>query len=84
MNETQDEAKLRKAKKILSVISLALIAFLVIGLLVSAFTHAEKGTILAFLFTLMAVPFVFYACLTYLRHKEDFLKKIAEEQEKKS
>ena len=79
-SDGKETKKTGKARRILALICLLLMAGLVIGLLWAAFTHAPKGTILAFLFTLMAVPFVFYACITYLRHKEEYLEKLMEKE----
>ncbi len=79
-SDGKEKKKTGKARRILALICLFLMAGLVIGLLWAAFTHAPKGTILAFLFALMAVPFVFYACITYLRHKEEYLEKLMEKE----
>ena len=69
-----DGKKTGTARRVLSWTALILIALCAAGLIISAFMHADKGIILSFLFVLMAVPFVFFACITYLKHKEEFLK----------
>ena len=74
----------KKTRRILAWICLGLMAVLIAALIIAAFAHVKTGTILALLFVLMAVPFVFFACITYLKQKEEYLKdKLEEKPEEK-
>ena len=65
------EKKKKGRRRILATACLLIMFLLIAGLVIAAFMHAKTGVILSFLFVLMAVPFVFYAAITFVKHKEE-------------